>query len=73
MHNVNKLQSIPKTIVSDRDKTFTNTFWSHHFKLQGATLAMSSAYHPQMDAQSEALNKCVEMHLRCFAFENPKI
>lgn len=32
---------------------------------------MSSAYHPQTDGHSEALNKCVELYLRCFTFDNP--
>jgi hypothetical protein len=63
---------MPKSIVSDRDKVFTSNFWKKLFELQSTTLAMSSAYHPQSDGQSEILNKFLEMYLRCFTFENPK-
>jgi hypothetical protein len=72
MNQIVKLHGIPKSIVSDRDKVFTSSFWQNLFKLQGTTLAMSSAYHPQSDGQSEILNKCLEMYLRCFTYENPK-
>jgi hypothetical protein len=57
MNNIVKLHGMPKSIVSDRDKVFTSSFWQHLFKLQGTTLAMTSAYHPQSDRQSEVLNK----------------
>lgn len=72
MNYIVKLHGIPKSIVSDRDKVFTSDFWKRLFEIQGTTLAMSSAYHPQSDGQSEILNKCLEMFLRCFTFENPK-
>jgi hypothetical protein len=72
MHNIVKLHGMPKSIVSDRDKVFTSAFWQHLFKLQGTTLAMSSAYHPQSDGQTEVLNKVLELFLRCFTFNNPK-
>ncbi|GAU31857.1 hypothetical protein TSUD_114680 [Trifolium subterraneum] len=72
IHNVVKLHGFPKSIVSDRDKVFTSSFWQHLFKLSGTTLAMSSAYHPQSDGQTEAVNKCVEMYLRCFVGQAPQ-
>ncbi|MCH79693.1 Ty3/gypsy retrotransposon protein [Trifolium medium] len=72
MSNIAKLHGIPKSIVSDRDKVFTSAFWQHLFKLQGTTLAMSTTYHPQTDGQSEILNKCLEMYLRCFTFQQPR-
>ncbi|MCH86637.1 hypothetical protein A2U01_0007496, partial [Trifolium medium] len=68
MENIVKLHGVPKSIVSDRDKVFTSAFWNQLFKLQGTSLA----YHLQTDGQSEALNKCLEMYLRCFTFHNPK-
>ncbi|CAJ2635782.1 unnamed protein product [Trifolium pratense] len=72
MNHIVKLHGMPKSIVSDRDKVFTSSFWQHLFKLQGTSLAMSSAYHPQSDGQTEVLNKGLELFLRCFTFNNPK-
>jgi len=72
MKTIVKLHGFPRTIVYDRDKVFTSHFWQHLFKLRGTTLKLSTAYHPQTDGMSEALNKCIEMYLRCFTFENPE-
>jgi hypothetical protein len=64
--NIFKLHGMPQTIVSDHDPIFTNTFWGELFQLQGISLAFSSAYHPQFDCQTKALNKCLETYLRFF-------
>ncbi|CAI7866760.1 unnamed protein product [Closterium sp. NIES-54] len=55
---------IPTTIISDRDPKFTSKFWKELMSLMGTRLAMSSAYHPQTDGQTERLNQIVEQLLR---------
>ncbi|PNY08214.1 Ty3/gypsy retrotransposon protein, partial [Trifolium pratense] len=71
MKNIVKLYGIPKSIVSDCDKVFTRRFWQHLFKLQGTTLAMSSAYHPQSDGQNEALNNAAMTPLKALYGRDP--
>ncbi|GJP51916.1 hypothetical protein CLOM_g11044 [Closterium sp. NIES-68] len=55
---------IPTTLISDRDPKFTSKFWKELMSLLGTELAMSSAYHPQTDGQTERLNQIVEQLLR---------
>ncbi|GJP71177.1 hypothetical protein CLOP_g2023 [Closterium sp. NIES-67] len=51
---------IPTTLISDRDPKFTNKFLKELMSLLGTKLAMSSAYHPQTDGQTECLNQILE-------------
>jgi hypothetical protein len=57
---------MPKRIISDRDARFTSNFWRAFFDTMGTTLAMSTAYHPQTDGQTERVNRVLEEALRSF-------
>lgn len=52
LDNVYKLNRLSETIVNDRNFVFTSQFWQEFFKLQGVSLHLSTAYHPQSDGQS---------------------
>lgn len=71
LDNVYKLHGLPKVIISDQDSVFTSRFWRELFKIIGTELNMSTPYHPQTDGQSERVNQCLEIYLRCFIHACP--
>lgn len=71
MLNIYKLHGLPLVIISDRDKIFTSQLWTYLFSASGTKLNLSTSYHPQSDRQTERVNQCLEIYLRCFAHANP--
>lgn len=57
---------LPQSIVSDRGPQFRSRFWKKLLELLGSKAALSTAYHPQTDGQSERVNQTLEQYLRIF-------
>jgi transposase InsO family protein len=53
-------------VISDRGPQFITTFTHELYTLLGIKLAMSMAYHPQTNGQTEHINQVLEGYLRTF-------
>jgi hypothetical protein len=57
---------LPRKIISDRGTQFTASFTVELCRLLQISQAMSTAYHPQTDGQTERLNQELEQFLRAY-------
>jgi transposase InsO family protein len=61
-----KHHETPQVVISDRGPQFITRFTSKLYKLLGIKLAMSTAYHPQTNSQTEHINQVLEGYLHTF-------
>ncbi|GKF28170.1 putative reverse transcriptase domain-containing protein [Tanacetum coccineum] len=60
-------QGVPVSIISDRDSRFASGFCRSLQKALGTDVNMSTAYHPEIDGQSERTIQTLEDMLRACA------
>ena len=63
-----KNHGLPSSIVSDRSPQFISKFWNSFCQSLGIRPALSTAYHPESDGQTERVNQVLEQYLRCYIF-----
>jgi transposase InsO family protein len=66
------LHGLPRTIVSDRGAHFIAIFWEQLQESLGTKLVRSSAYHPQINGQTERVNQILEDMLRACVIDYGK-
>ncbi|TYH01264.1 hypothetical protein ES288_A09G044500v1 [Gossypium darwinii] len=64
-----RLHGVPLSIVSDRDLRFTARFWKKLQEALGTKLHFSTAFHQQIDGQSERVIQILEDMLRSYILE----
>jgi hypothetical protein len=67
-----RLHGIPKTIILDRDMKFLSYFWKTSWAKIGARLLFSTTCYPQMDGQTEVVNRTLSMLLHTMIKKNLK-
>ena len=58
-----KLHGLPESVVSDRGLQFVAGLMKELNKMLGIEMRLSTAFHPQMDRQTEQMNQELEQYL----------
>ncbi len=68
-HVVSKF-GMPSQVISDRDPRWSGEFWKEICRLMGSKRALTTAYHPQADGQTEIMNQYLEISIRSYINED---
>jgi len=69
LHQVWKLHGLPKCVISDHGPQFIARFTKELYRLLGIKLVSSTAWHPQIDRQTECVNQELDQYLWLFVNE----
>ena len=61
-----KNHGLPNFIISDRGRMFVNYFWDQLITRLGIKANLSTAYHPEIDGQTEILNSILEQYFKAY-------
>jgi len=64
--NVWKLHRLPESVISDRGPQFVAGLTRELNKMLGIETKLSTAYHPEIDSQTERTNQELEQYLRMY-------
>ena len=70
--NVYRRFGLPDKIISDRGPQFAAATTLELGRILGIKIALSTAYHPQTDGETERVNQETEAYLRIFCGNNPE-
>ena len=70
--NIWKLHRLPESVVSDRGPQFAAELTKELNRMLGIETRLSTAFHPQMDGQTEQMNQELEQYLRFFVEHRQK-
>ncbi|KAJ8344244.1 hypothetical protein SKAU_G00315730 [Synaphobranchus kaupii] len=69
--HVFRIHGLPRDVVSDCGSQFVAKFWRSFCTQLGASVSLSSGFHPQTNGQTERTNQTLENTIRCLASSNP--
>ena len=73
IHNIFRLHRLPDSVTSDQRPQFIGATWKQVCRKLGIKAQLFTAFHPEMDGQTEKINGVMKQYLRAFISINRTI